>query len=162
MPTGPITVVGNVTGEPELRFTPSGAAVCNFTVAETPRTYDKQAQDWKDGTTIFWRCAVWREAAENAAESLNKGARVVVTGKMEQREFDDRDGNKRTSLDILVDEVAVSLRYATAKPQKTTRGGGGGGGGDWGSSTRTTSARQQPAEDPWATGTGAGTDEAPF
>ncbi|MGP9695366.1 single-stranded DNA-binding protein [Brachybacterium sp. AOP25-B2-12] len=122
-----ITVVGNLTADPELRFTQSGAAVASFTVASTPRTFDRQANEWKDGEAMFLRCSVWRDAAENVAESLEKGARVVVQGRLKQRSYTDRDGNNRTSIDLDVDEVGPSLRYATAKPQRTQRGGGGGG-----------------------------------
>lgn len=124
-----ITVVGNLTADPELRFTQSGAAVASFTVASTPRTFDRQANEWKDGESMFLRCSVWRDAAENVAESLEKGARVVVQGRLKQRSYTDREGNNRTSIELDVDEVGPSLRYATAKPQRTQRGGGGGFGG---------------------------------
>ncbi len=133
-----ITVVGNLTADPELRFTPSGAAVANFTVASTPRTFDRQANEWKDGETLFLRCSIWREAAENVAESLTKGMRVVAQGRLKARSFQDRDGNNRTSWEMDVDEVGPSLRYATAKVTRSQRGGGGGGfggqqgGGDFG------------------------------
>ena len=124
-----ITVVGNLTADPELRFTPSGAAVASFTVASTPRTFDRQTSEWKDGDTLFLRCSIWREAAENVAESLVKGARVIVQGRLVQRSFETREGEKRTVVEMQVDEVGPSLRYATAKPNRTQRGGGGGGGG---------------------------------
>ena len=125
-----ITIVGNLTGDPELRFTPSGAAVANFNVAVTPRTFDKQANEWRDGETAFWRCNVWRDQAENAAESLEKGMRVVVQGRVESRSWDDKEsGQRRSALQIQVDEVAPSLRYATAKVTKASRGQGGQGGG---------------------------------
>lgn len=124
-----ITVVGNLTADPELRFTQSGAAVASFTVASTPRTFDRQSNEWKDGEAMFMRCSVWRDAAENVAESLEKGARVVVQGRLKQRSFTDREGNNRTTIELDVDEIGPSLRYATAKPQRTQRGGGGGGGG---------------------------------
>ncbi len=141
----PITVVGNLTADPELRFTPSGAAVANFTVASTPRTLDKQSNEWKDGETMFLNCSVWRQAAENAAESLQRGMRVVVSGRMRARSFETREGEKRTVFEIDVDEVGPSLKYATAKVTKTTRsgaqGGGGQGGGQYGG-----------GDDPWATG----------
>ena len=129
----PITVVGNLTADPELRFTPSGAAVANFTVASTPRTFDRQTNEWKDAETLFMRCSVWREAAENAAESLTRGARVVVTGRLVSRSWEDKEtGQKRSVMEMQVDEVGPSLRYATAKVTKTQRGGGGGQGGGWG------------------------------
>lgn len=127
-----ITVVGNLTADPELKWTQSGAAVAGFTVASTPRTFDKQANEWKDGEAMFLRCSVWRDAAENVAESLEKGARVVVQGRLKQRSFTDKDGNNRTAIELDVDEIGPSLRYATAKPQRAQRGGGGGGGGGFG------------------------------
>jgi single-strand DNA-binding protein len=136
-----ITVIGNLTGDPELRFTPSGAAVANFTVASTPRTFDRQSNEFKDGDTLFMRCSIWREAAENVAESLTKGTRVIVTGRLVQRSYETREGEKRTVVELQVDEVGPSLRYASAKVTRTQRGGGGGGGGFGG----------QPADDPWAT-----------
>ena len=110
-----VTVVGNLTGDPELRFTPSGAAVANFTVASTPRIYDRQTSEWKDGDALFLRCSVWREAAENVAESLVRGSRVIVSGRLKQRSFETKDGEKRTVVELEVDEVGASLRYATAK-----------------------------------------------
>ncbi|MGC5585563.1 single-stranded DNA-binding protein [Ornithinimicrobium sp. W1679] len=130
----PITIVGNLTADPELRFTPSGAAVANFTVASTPRQFDRQANEFKDGETLFMRCSVWREAAENASESLTKGARVVVTGRLVSRSWQTNEGENRTVMEMQVDEVGPSLRYATAKVTKTQRGGSGqgGGGGGWG------------------------------
>ena len=138
-----ITLVGNLTGDPELRFTPSGAAVANFTVASTPRQFDRQANEWKDGETLFMRCSIWRDAAENVAESLHRGTRVVVTGRLKSRSYETKEGEKRTVIEMEVDEVGPSLRYATAKVNKTQRGGGGNfGGGGFGG--------QQ--EDPWATG----------
>ena len=124
-----ITLVGNLTSDPELRFTPSGAAVANFTVASTPRTFDRQSNEWKDGDALFMRCNIWREAAENVAESLTRGARVVVTGRLRQRSYETREGEKRTVVELEVDEIGPSLRYATAKVNKANRGGGGGGGG---------------------------------
>ncbi|PZS35328.1 MAG: single-stranded DNA-binding protein, partial [Pseudonocardiales bacterium] len=123
-----ITVVGNLTADPELRFTPSGAAVANFTVASTPRTLDKATNEWKDGDALFLRCSVWRQAAENVAESLQRGMRVVVQGRLKQRSYETKEGEKRTVYEMDVDEVGPSLKYATAKVNKTTRGGGGGGG----------------------------------
>ncbi len=124
-----ITVVGNLTSDPELRFTPNGAAVASFTVASTPRTLDRQSNEWKDGEALFLRCSVWRQAAENVAESLQKGARVIVSGRLKQRSFETREGEKRTVIELDVDEVGPSLRYATAKVVRAARGGGGGGGG---------------------------------
>jgi single-strand DNA-binding protein len=127
-----ITIIGNVTNDPELRFTPSGAAVANFTVASTPRTFDRQSNEWKDGETLFMRCSVWREAAENVAESLVRGTRVLVSGRLRSRSYETKEGEKRTVVELDVDEVGPSLRYATAKVAKTARGGGGGGGGGGG------------------------------
>lgn len=138
-----ITIVGNLTGDPELRFTPSGAAVANFTVASTPRTFDRQSNEWKDGETLFMRCSIWRDAAENVAESLQRGTRVIVTGRLKSRSYETKEGEKRTVVEMDVDEVGPSLRYANAKVTKTQRGGGGGG-GDFGG------GGQQ--HDPWATG----------
>jgi single-strand DNA-binding protein len=123
-----VTIIGNLTNDPELRFTPSGAAVANFTVASTPRTFDRQANEWKDGETLFMRCSVWREAAENAAESLQRGNRVIVSGRLRSRSYETKEGEKRTVVELDVDEVGPSLRYATAKVVRTQRGGGGGGG----------------------------------
>src|ERR1700754_2864210 len=133
-----ITVVGNLTADPELRFTPSGAAVANFTVAATPRTFDRQSGEWKDGDALFMRCNVWRQAAENAAETLTRGMRVMVQGRLKQRSFETREGEKRTVMELEVDEGGPSLKYATAKINKVSRGegsggfGGGGGGGGGG------------------------------
>ena len=132
-----ITVVGNLVDDPELRFTPSGAAVANFRIASTPRTFDKQTNEWKDGDALFLSCSVWRQAAENVAESLQKGMRVVVQGRLKSRQYETREGEKRTVFEIDVDEVGPSLKYATAKVTRTTRSGGGGGydapqgGGRW-------------------------------
>ena len=139
-----ITIVGNLTGDPELRFTPSGAAVANFTVASTPRTFDRQSNEWKDGETLFMRCSVWRDAAENVAESLQRGTRVIVTGRLKSRSYETKEGEKRTVIEMDVDDVGPSMKYATAKVNKTSRGGGSGGfGGDQGGSGQS---------DPWATG----------
>src|SRR5881398_2821792 len=124
-----VTVIGNLTADPELRFTPSGQAVASFTVASTPRSFDRQSNEWKDGDTLFLRCSVWRQAAENVAESLHRGTRVIVQGRLRQRSFETREGEKRTVIELEVDEVGPSLKFATAKVSKTTRGGGGGGGG---------------------------------
>jgi single-strand DNA-binding protein len=169
-----ITVVGNLTADPELRFTPSGAAVANFTVASTPRIYDRQSGEWKDGEALFLRCNIWREAAENVAESLTRGARVVVTGRLKQRSFETREGEKRTVFEVEVDEIGPSLRYATAKVNKASRSGGGGGGfggGGGGGGSRPAAAAAQPssapADDPWgsapASGSfGGGDEEPPF
>jgi single-strand DNA-binding protein len=140
----PITVIGNLTADPELRFTPSGAAVANFTVASTPRTFDRQSNEWKDGEALFLNCSVWRQAAENAAESLQRGMRVIVSGRLKARSYETREGEKRTVFEIDVDEVGPSLKYATAKVSKTTRAGGGGGGGFGG------------GDDPWASGGSTG------
>jgi single-strand DNA-binding protein len=138
-----ITIIGNITGDPELRFTPSGAAVANFTIASTPRSYDKQANEWKDGETLFMRCSVWRDAAENVAESLQRGTRVIASGNVKSRSYETKEGEKRTVIELEVDEVGPSLKYATAKVQKTQRSSGGGGFANAGAA---------PASDPWATG----------
>ncbi len=122
-----ITLVGNLTADPELRFTPSGAAVANFTVASTPRTFDRQSNEWRDGEAMFINCAVWRQAAENVAESLQKGMRVVVQGRLKSRSYETREGERRTVFEIDVDEIGPSLRYATAKVTRTSGGQGGGG-----------------------------------
>ncbi|MFI1014520.1 single-stranded DNA-binding protein [Streptomyces sp. NPDC020965] len=164
-----ITVVGNLVDDPELRFTPSGAAVAKFRVASTPRMFDKQTNEWKDGESLFLTCSVWRQAAENVAESLQRGMRVVVQGRLKQRSYDDREGVKRTVYELDVEEVGPSLKNATAKVTKTTGrggqggyGGGGGqqgGGGGWGGGSG--GGAQQggggaPADDPWATSAPAG------
>ena len=129
-----ITVVGNLTDDPELRFTPSGAAVAKFRIASTPRTMDRQSGEWKDGEPLFLACNVWRDAAEHVAESLQRGARVIVQGRLRQRSYETREGEKRTVYELEVDEIGPSLRYATAKVQKMSRSGGGGGGGGFGAS----------------------------
>ncbi|MEB3034359.1 single-stranded DNA-binding protein [[Mycobacterium] nativiensis] len=167
-----ITVVGNLTADPDLRFTPSGAAVANFTVASTPRVYDRQSGEWKDGDALFLRCNIWREAAENVAESLTRGSRVIVTGRLRQRSFETREGEKRTVYEVEVDEVGPSLRYATAKINKVSRGGGGGGFGGGGGATASgapagMSSGGAPAEDPWGSAPASGSfggadDEPPF
>src|SRR5699024_9329537 len=126
----PLTIVGNLTADPALRFTPSGAAVANFTVASTPRQFDRQTNEWKDQETLFMRCSIWREAAENVAESLTRGTRVVVTGRLVSRSWDSPEGEKRTVMEMQADEIGPSLRFATAKVTKAQRGGGGGG--NWG------------------------------
>ena len=122
-----ITVVGNLVDDPELRFTPSGAAVANFRIASTSRTFDKQTNEWKDGDALFLSCSVWRQAAENVAESLQKGMRVVVQGRLKSRQYETREGEKRTVFEIEVEEVGPSLKYATAKVTRAARSGGGGG-----------------------------------
>jgi single-strand DNA-binding protein len=137
-------VVGNLVDDPELRFTPSGAAVANFRIASTPRTFDRQTNEWKDGDALFLTCSVWRQAAENVAESLQRGMRVVVQGRLKSRQYETREGEKRTVFEIDVEEVGPSLKYATAKVTRTTRSGGGGGfsgGGGQGGGDN----------DPWAT-----------
>ena len=123
-----ITIIGNLTADPELRFTPSGAAVANFTVASTPRQFDRQTNEWKDGETLFMRCSVWRDAAENVAESLQRGMRVIASGRLKSRSYETKEGEKRTVVEMDVDEIGPSLRSATAKVNKTQRGGAGGGG----------------------------------
>jgi single-strand DNA-binding protein len=162
-----ITIIGNLTNDPELRFTPSGAAVANFTVASTPRTFDRQANEWKDGETLFMRCSVWRDAAENVAESLQRGSRVLVSGRLKSRSYETKEGEKRTVVELDVDEVGPSLRYATAKVAKTSRSGGGGGGGGGGGNSGFGGSPQ--TEDPWATqpaggggGYGGSQEEPPF
>ncbi|PID97489.1 MAG: single-stranded DNA-binding protein [Actinobacteria bacterium] len=123
-----ITIVGNLTADPELRFTPSGAAVADFTVASTPRTFDRNTNEWKDGETLFLRCSIWREAAENVAESLRKGMRVIAQGRLVQRSYETREGERRTVVELQVDEVGPSLRRAKAQVTRTTSSGGGQGG----------------------------------
>ncbi|GGJ87881.1 single-stranded DNA-binding protein [Pilimelia anulata] len=148
-----ITVVGNLTDDPELRFTPSGAAVAKFRVASTPRFLDKASGEWKDGEPLFLACNIWRQAAENVAESLQRGSRVIVTGRLRQRSYETREGEKRTVIELEVDEIGPSLRYATAKVQKMSRSGGGGfgasGGGQGGGGSNN-------ADDPWANAAPAG------
>ncbi|MBE7189172.1 single-stranded DNA-binding protein, partial [Jatrophihabitans endophyticus] len=123
-----VTVVGNLTADPELRFTPSGAAVASFTIASTPRNFDRNTNEWKDGEALFLRCSIWRQAAENVAESLQRGMRVVAQGRLKQRSFETREGEKRTVVEMDVDEVGPSLKYATAKVNRTQRGSSSGGG----------------------------------
>ena len=166
-----ITVVGNLTNDPELRFTQSGAAVCSFRIASTPRTLDRQSGEWKDGEPLFLACNIWRDAAEHVAESLQRGARVIVQGRLRQRSYETREGEKRTVYELEVDEIGPSLKYATAKVQKMSRtsggaggssGGFGAGGGGGGSSSRGGN------DDPWASAspsggaTGAYDEEPPF
>ncbi|MGH8835921.1 MAG: single-stranded DNA-binding protein [Actinomycetes bacterium] len=144
-----ITLVGNLVDDPELRFTPSGAAVAKFRVASTPRFLDRQTNEWKDGESLFLTCNVWRQAAENVAESLQRGMRVVVQGRLKQRSYETKEGEKRTVYEVEVDEVGPSLRNATAKVSKTTRSGGGSGGGFGGSTG---------GDDPWASAAPSGGD----
>lgn len=169
-----ITLVGNLTADPELRFTPAGAPVANFTVASTPRTFDRQTNEWKDGDAMFLNCSVWRQAAENVAESLTKGMRVIVQGRLKSRSFETREGERRTVFEIDVDEVGPSLKYASARVQKNSGGSGGGysggaqqsSGGGWGGAQGGRSGGQQAApdnrsagSDPWAN---AQSEEPPF
>lgn len=167
----PITLIGNLTADPELRFTPSGAAVANFTVASTPRTFDRQTNEWKDGDAMFINCSVWRQYAENVAESLTKGARVIVSGRLKSRSYETREGEKRTVFEVDVDEIGPALRYATAKVTRTTGGGGGGGswqgnqgGGQqadpWSSSGNSGGGNNRGGNDPWAQSTQP--EEPPF
>lgn len=146
-----ITVIGNLTDDPELRFTPSGAAVANFTVASTPRTLNRQTQQWEDGETLFLRCSIWRQAAENVAESLTRGTRVVVQGRLKARSYETREGEKRTVTELEVDEIGPSLTWATAKVNRVSRQGGSGGGGFGGGNAGGGQQQQAPANDPWAT-----------
>ena len=163
-----VTVVGNLTADPELRFTPSGAAVASFTIASTPRTFDRNTSEWKDGDALFLRCSIWRQAAENVAESLQRGMRVVAQGRLKQRSFETREGEKRTVVEMEVDEVGPSLRYATAKVNRTQRGSSSGGG--YGSSGSESTSSSAPADDPWGSApsssggsSGGGfSDEPPF
>jgi single-strand DNA-binding protein len=176
-----ITVIGNLTGDPELRFTPSGSAVANFTIASTPRTFDRQSNDWKDGETLFLRASVWREAAENVAETLTKGMRVIAQGRLKSRSYETKEGEKRTVIELEVDEIGPSLRYASAKVTRTQRSGGGNGGGFGGGNAggfgggnaggNSGGGWGAPAEDPWGSpasgngggwGSNPGSDEPPF
>jgi len=167
-----MTVIGNLTADPELRFTASGAAVANFTVASTPRTFDRASGEWKDGEALFLRCNIWRQPAENVAESLVRGSRVIVSGRLKQRSFETKEGEKRTVIELEVDEIGPSLRYATAKVNRAQRsdssggsgGYGGGGSGSGGSGGRPSAP---PADDPWGSAPPAGSsggysDEQPF
>lgn len=151
-----VCVVGNLTADPELRFTQSGAAVANFTIASTPRVFDKASGEWKDQDALFLRCSIWRQPAENVVESLTRGTRVIAQGRLKQRSYDDKDGVKRTVVELEVDEIGPSLRYATAKVQKATRVGAG-----------VSSGGGAPADDPWgsappAQSSGSYSDEPPF
>lgn len=145
-----LTIIGNLTDDPSLRFTPSGAAVANFTVASTPRTYDKDSREWKDGDALFMRCSVWKEQAENVAESLTKGCRVMVSGRLKQRSFDDREGNKRTVVELEVDEIGPSLKYAVAKPSRAARSQPGA------SAQGSGSAGSAQQDDPWGSAPAGG------
>lgn len=163
-----LTVIGNLTNDPELRFTPSGSAVANFTVASTPRTFDRQSNEWKDGETLFLRASVWREAAENVAESLTKGMRVIVSGRLKSRSYETKEGEKRTVIELEVDEIGPSLRYANVKVNRTQRAGGQGGGGYANQGAPAQSGQSYPQDDPWATqpagepgGWGNGPDSEP-
>jgi single-strand DNA-binding protein len=172
----PITVVGNLVADPELRFTPSGQPVATFRVASTPRIRDNATNEWKDGDSLFLSCNVWRQAAENVAESLQRGMRVIVTGRLRQRNYETKEGEKRTVYEVEVDDVGPSLRNASAKVNRASRGGGeggfGGGGGNrgggsysggQGSSGGGNSSSTSRNEDPWASDSGGGySDEPPF
>jgi single-strand DNA-binding protein len=150
-----ITVIGNLTSDPELRFTPSGAAVTNFTIASTPRSFDKASGEWKDGEGLFMRCSIWRQAAENAAETLIRGARVIAQGRLVQRSYETKEGEKRTVVELQVDEVGPSLKYATAKINKVSRGSDG---------SFASASSGGPADDPWGSAPAAGSggnDETP-
>jgi single-strand DNA-binding protein len=160
-----ITVVGNLTADPELRFTPSGAAVASFTIASTPRTFDKNSNEWKDGEALFLRCSIWRQAAENVAESLQRGMRVVAQGRLKQRSYETREGEKRTVIELEVDEIGPSLKYATAKVNRTQRGSSSGGGFGASGSDAGGSSGGSPADDPWGSApasSGGFSDEPPF
>ncbi|WP_028478899.1 single-stranded DNA-binding protein [Nocardia sp. CNY236] len=153
-----MTIIGNLTADPELRFTQTGVAVANFTVASTPRYFDRVANEWRDGDPLFLRCIIWREAAENVAESLTRGSRVIVSGRLKQRSFETREGEKRTVFELEVDEIGPSLRYATAKINKINRSGGGGFGygGGHGSSGGGAGRSNGAEEDPWNSAPAAG------
>lgn len=163
-----VTVVGNLTNDPELRFTPSGAAVASFTVATSSRLLDKTTNEWKDGDPTYLRCSVWRQYAENVAESLTKGTRVIVSGKLKQRSFETREGEKRTVMEVEVEDVGPALRFATAKVNRVQRSdggfaGGGQGGDQFGGQFGSQGNGNEPANDPWATGAPAANfDEPPF
>jgi single-strand DNA-binding protein len=152
-----ITVVGNLTADPELRYTQSGLAVANFTIASTPRSFDRQANEWKDGEALFLRASCWREFAEHVAGSLTKGSRVIAQGRLKQRSYQDRDGNNRTAIELEVDEIGPSLRYATAQITRAA-GGAGGGGGQRGGGQVGGGSQGQQADEPWAPSGPAGND----
>src|SRR5436190_9122427 len=159
-----ITVVGNLTADPELRFTPSGAAVASFTIASTPRQFDRNTNEWKDGEALFLRCSIWRQAAENVAESLQRGMRVVAQGRLKQRSYETREGEKRTVIELEVEEIGPSLKYANAKVNRASRGGGGGGGGNSGGSSGGGASRGGSSgggaaaqnDDPWGSAPASG------
>jgi len=166
-----ITIVGNLVGDPELRYTPTGQAVANFRIASTPRFMDRTTNEWKDGDSLFLSCNVWRQAAENVAESLQRGMRVIVQGRLRQRSYETKEGEKRTVYEVEVDEVGPSLRNASAKVTKSQRSGGGGGqAGPGGQGGYGGGGGRPPADDPWASsdarggsaGEGGYTDEPPF
>ncbi|MGY1786962.1 single-stranded DNA-binding protein [Geodermatophilus sp. SYSU D00698] len=162
-----ITVVGNLTSDPELRFTPSGAAVADFTIASTPRTLDRQTQEWKDGDALFLRCSCWRQMAENVAGSLTRGSRVMAQGRLKQRSFETKEGEKRTVIELEVDEIGPSLRYATATVAKVARSGDGPGGGPGGGQAPRevrNGAGRGSSPDPWAAAPvgGFAEEEPPF
>jgi single-strand DNA-binding protein len=138
-----ITVVGNLTADPELRYTQNGLAVANFTIASTPRTFDRQANEWKDGEALFMRASVWREFAEHVASTLTKGSRVIASGRLKQRSYETKEGEKRTTIELEVDEIGPSLRYATAQITRASSGGGAMGGGRGGAAP--------VADEPWGT-----------
>ena len=155
-----ITVVGNLTADPELRYTQNGLAVANFTIASTPRTFDRQANEWKDGEALFLRASVWREFAEHVSQSLSKGSRVIAQGRLKQRSFETQQGEKRTVIELEVDEIGPSLRYATAHVTRAAGGGGNGGGGNSGGGRGQFGGgqpqQQQVAEEPWGTPASSG------
>ncbi|MBM7387068.1 single-strand DNA-binding protein [Clavibacter michiganensis] len=153
-----ITVVGNLTSDPELRYTQNGLAVANFTIASTPRSFDRASNDWKDGDALFLRASVWREFAEHVASSLTKGSRVVATGRLKQRSYETKEGEKRTSIELEVDEIGPSLRYATAQVTRAAGGGNGGGGNSGGGRGQFGGGQpqQQVAEEPWGTPASSG------
>jgi single-strand DNA-binding protein len=166
-----ITIVGNLVDDPQLRYTPTGNAVANFRVASTPRFMDRQTNEWKDGDSLFLSCNIWRQAAENVAESLQRGMRVIVQGRLRQRSYETREGEKRTVYEIEVDEVGPSLRNASAKVTKSSRSGGGGGGGGYGGGGGQGGygggggGGRQAADDPWSSDSSDGggfSDEPPF
>ena len=151
-----ITVVGNLTADPELRYTQGGLAVANFTIASTPRTFDRQSNEWKDGEALFLRASCWREFAEHVAGSLTKGSRVVAQGRLKQRSFQDREGNNRTSIELEVDEIGPSLRYATAQVTRASSGSGGGAAGAGGARGQVAGG----ADEPWGASAPASNDGA--
>ena len=163
-----ITIAGNLVDDPELRFTPSGQPVAKFRVASTPRFLDKNTNEWKDGDSLFLTCNVWRQAAENVAESLTRGTRVIVSGRLRQRSYETKEGEKRTVYEIEVDDVGPSLRNASAKVNKMARNGSGGPGGPGGGGGGRSSGGQGGGDsrggdsDPWASDSGSFSDEPPF